>query len=68
MKGDIMKTKKDGNVYIYNPEQANFYISKGVNPESTGIHPKTRRVWYKFDYNKTLEVYSEWCNRKKSLK
>jgi len=55
---------KDKVMYIYNPLQANFYMSKGIKPLGTGINPKTNRIWYKFSFNETLEAYSEWCKRK----
>jgi hypothetical protein len=56
--------KKSGFVYIYNPQQAAFYISKGMEVKDTGINKTTNKVWYKFGYQETSEVYSEWCNRK----
>ena len=50
-------------IYIYNPIQSNYYISQGIMIKETGIHPKTKKAWYKFGYLETLEVYSKWCNR-----
>lgn len=50
-------------VYIYNPEQASFYMSKGIMAKATGIHPVTKRVWYKFGFTETTEVYGQWCTR-----
>jgi hypothetical protein len=55
--------KESGFVYIYNIEQAQFYISKGIKVIDTGINKRTNRVWYKFSYDDTLQTYSEWCNR-----
>lgn len=52
-------------VYIYNPEQASYYMSKGIIAKATGIHPTTKRVWYKFGFNETSDVYQEWCTRHK---
>ena len=50
-------------IYIYNPIQSNYYISQGIMIKETGIHPETKKTWYKFGYEETLEVYSKWCNR-----
>lgn len=50
-------------VYIYNPHQAYFYIQSGVQPLATGINHKTNKVWFKFGFNETTDVYSKWCTR-----
>lgn len=56
-------TNKSGFVYIYNPDQAAFYISKGIKVLDTGIHPVTKKVWFKFGYYDSSEAYFEWCER-----
>jgi len=53
-------------VYIYNPIQCNFYISQGVMIKETGIHPITKKAWYKFGYDESYDAYSEWCVRNKN--
>lgn len=58
-----MTDQNEKSVYIYNPEQANFYVSKGIMMKATGVHPTTKRVWYKFGFDETTEVYSQWCTR-----
>ena len=50
-------------VFIYNPEQASFYMQNGVMAKSTGIHPKTKRVWFKFGFDDSSDVYGQWCVR-----
>jgi len=60
-----LNNQKSNFVYIYNPQQASFYISNGVSPLDTGVNIKTGKVWYKFGYYETLEVYSRWCTRNK---
>ena len=55
--------KKSNKVYIYNVEQARFYISKGINPIDVGIHKKTKKAYYVFGYYETKEVWNEWCTR-----
>lgn len=61
----MTEQKQERFVYIYNPVQSNFYLSQGITLKETGIHPSTKRVWYKFSYDDTLDVYSEWCTRNK---
>ena len=51
-------------VYIYNPKQASFYINNGMRVLNTGVHYKTKKVFWVFDIYETEAVYSEWCNRK----
>lgn len=54
------------NIYIYNPIQSNYYISQGVMIKEVGIHPITKKPWYKFGFKESYDVYSEWCNRNKT--
>ncbi|HFD2033484.1 TPA: hypothetical protein ACF2DD_002061 [Clostridium perfringens] len=57
---------KSGKVYIYNYEQAYFYISSGVFPiNRPEIHPTTNKVYFTFNWNDVQEVYKIWCNNKK---
>lgn len=51
--------------YIYNPYQAQYYISNGCNVLKTGIHTKTNKIYWVFDWNETKEIYSKWVNRNK---
>jgi hypothetical protein len=55
--------KESGFVYIYNIEQARYYILNNVKLLDTGLNKRTNKVWYKFSYNDTLQVYADWCNR-----
>lgn len=50
-------------VYIYNPLQAQFYINNGMRVLDTGVHYKTKKVFWVFDFNETEEIYSEWVTR-----
>lgn len=65
MMNNNIDKKKSGMKYIYNPLQASFYMENHIYPLDTGVNPNTKKVWYKFSYDKTLEVYSKWCNRNK---
>ena len=61
----MIEKNQERYVYIYNTLQANFYASKGVVLKATGVHPETKKVWYKFLFDESYDAYSEWCNRKK---
>lgn len=51
--------------YIYNLDQAYFYIQNGVIPISVPkINPSTGKVYFTFGDVETREVYSRWCTRK----
>lgn len=50
--------------YIYNVEQANFYMEHGVKCLGTGIHCKTNMVFYKFKWEDTIEVFDLWMKNK----
>ena len=60
-------TKKDTTryVYIYNPIQSNYYISQGVMIKEVGIHPVSKKTWFKFSYDESYKPYSNWCLRNK---
>lgn len=55
--------EKSGFIYIYNPLQAAFYISKGIKPIETGVHYKTNKTFFKFSYQESSDAYFEWCGR-----
>jgi hypothetical protein len=59
-------TEKSGLVYIYNPEQASFYISRGVKLLDTGINKRTNKIWFKFGYYESSDAYFEWCTRSRT--
>ena len=49
--------------YIYNPEQANFFISEGVKCIEVGINHKTKRAFWVFDYYECQPAYKKWNTR-----
>lgn len=55
---------KSNKVYIYNPLQAQYYMSKGLMCLGTGIHHKTKKTFWIFGYDDTYDIYIEWINRK----
>ena len=53
--------KKSNKTYVYNPEQAKFYIANGATVLDTGIHYKTHKVFWVFDFNATTPIFHKWC-------
>lgn len=49
--------------YIYNVQQARYFIRKGGIVMDTGIHYITNKPFWAFDYDKTVPLMREWCNR-----
>ena len=50
-------------IYIYNEEQAFFYIERKLRPIDKGVNPKTNKIWYKFNRELTKPLFDEWCSR-----
>lgn len=50
-------------IYIYNFEQAYFYIENGVRPLSIDKHNKTGNIYFKFNKETTRKVYDTWVTR-----
>lgn len=55
-------------VYIYNLQQVNFYISKGIVPLKTDIHRRTKKTFFVFKKSDTENAYAEWCGRAKTCR
>ncbi len=54
-------------VFIYNLEQAYFYIGKGVRPKKLAINPSTNTFYFKFVREDTQKHYQEWKELSKEL-
>lgn len=63
-RGDFMKQKNE--IYIYNPEQKDFYLQQGCQILDAGLNKRTKRVWWKFGYKETQEAFVKWVTRTKS--
>ena len=51
--------------YIYNWEQAYFYMKNGVMPiERPQIHFETGNIFFVFNDESTIHVYKKWINDK----
>ena len=64
MKGTYIMKNSNRKVYIYNPVQARYYIQNGMRVLSVGVHYKTHKAFWVFDYDETKEVYENWVYRK----
>ena len=49
--------------YIYNVDQANYYISEGCKVLGTGRHNQTKNVFFIFGHNETQSAYEKWCKK-----
>jgi hypothetical protein len=50
--------------YIYNLEQAYFYIENKVRPIlPPKLHNKTNHIFFIFNTEETEEVYKLWCEQ-----
>ena len=49
--------------YIYNVDQANFYILEGCSVLGTGRHHQTRNVFFVFSHEETQNAYEKWCKK-----
>lgn len=50
-------------VYIYNLEQAYFYIREGLTPEIIDKHFKTGKVFFAFNRKQSNNIYTKWLER-----
>ncbi|MGL5327894.1 MAG: hypothetical protein ACRDD7_01410 [Peptostreptococcaceae bacterium] len=51
--------------YIYNHQQANFYMEKGVRCVGTGVNPTTNCVYWVFYTKDSQLAYEQWCAKGK---
>ncbi|AOY76895.1 hypothetical protein [Clostridium formicaceticum] len=61
-----MKHYGKGYVFIYNPQQKDFYISEGCKLIDSDIHRTTKKQFWVFEFDDTEKAYSKWCTRKVS--
>lgn len=54
--------------YIYNWQQANFYIQEGCRVLEIGKHRQTKKIFYVFDWESTKEAYEKWVTKCNNLK
>lgn len=61
---EIMKMKEF--IYIYNLQQANFYLQNGVIPVEIAKSELNGRTYAKFKRSETKQIFDKWCLRNKS--
>ena len=54
-----------GKKYIYNPEQAQFFIDYGVECLEKGYNYKSKAHYWVFGYDECQEAYDVWNSRKR---
>ncbi|UBK64727.1 hypothetical protein [Clostridium perfringens] len=55
----------DKKYYIYNWQQAYFYMQNGVMPlERPAVNKVTGKIYFVFGSEETKEVYDKWCRNK----
>ena len=59
---------KNDYVYIYNLEQAYFYIREGLKPISIGTHNKTNMYYFVFNKDKSNSIYTKWLDMRNKIK
>lgn len=64
MKGTYIMKNSNRKVYIYNPLQARYYIQNGMTVLRVGVHYKTHKAFWVFDFDETEEIYENWVYRK----
>lgn len=53
----------DNRKYIYNLDQANFYMQEGCKCLETGKHRTTGKIFWVFDWKETQRAYEKWLIR-----
>jgi len=61
----MMITKEREFVYIYNPQQSQFYFSKGILPIKVGTGSKGDPYTMFKNNEDTKQAFTEWCTRRK---
>ena len=56
---------KSNKVYIYNKDQALFYMQKGLLPLDIGVHSRTNKPFWCFNYQDHRKFFGAWINKNK---
>lgn len=57
---------QDRKIYIYNKDQALFYINNGVFAVDTGTHKKSKNEFWVFNRQATNSVFKLWMQNKQN--
>jgi len=63
-----MKKYGYGHIYLYNPEQKDFYIDEGCNLIDSGVHSITKKTFWVFKYDDVQDAYNKWMSRSRKHK
>lgn len=63
-----MKKYGRGFVYIYNPEQKDFYRDDGCTIVDSDINKRTNKQYWVFKYEEASLSFDKWCRRGEKLK
>lgn len=50
-------------LYIYNMEQANYFIKEGCKPIKIDKHHRTNKIFWVFDKEDAAVPFAKWANR-----
>jgi len=63
IKGVYNNMPEENMKYIYNVDQANYYINEGCRVLGTGRHNQTKNVFFIFGHDETQTAYEKWCKK-----
>jgi len=58
-----MKIYGRGFVYIYNPEQKDFYVEEGQIMVNSDKNPSTNKQFWVYKYDEVQVSFDKWCKR-----
>jgi len=59
-----MKIYGRGFVYIYNPEQKDFYVDEGQIMVNSDKNPSTNKQFWVYKYDDVQPTFKKWMDRK----
>lgn len=55
-----------GYVFVYNPEQKEFYLDEGCQIVDSDVHITSKKPFWVFKYDDVQEVFHKWCTSNKN--
>jgi len=59
-----MKKYGRGYLFLYNPEQKDFYASEGCQLIDSDINPSTNKQYWVYEYDQVQPAFKKWMDRK----
>ena len=53
-----------GFVFIYNPQQKEFYLDEGCQMIDSDKHILSKKQYWIFKFDDVQETFKKWCDRK----